>query len=83
MFPSCCFADNAYGSGTEVQYQTNFFDVYNASLRHMPVWAAFGNHDQYKSKASSQRGPYFSAFSMPRQGQAGGGRSGTAAYYRY
>jgi hypothetical protein len=75
-------ADNAYGSGTDWQYQSYFFDKYNQTLRHATLWSAFGNHDRYKSSALTQSGPYFTAFNMPKHGQAGGGRSGTSAYYR-
>ena len=75
--------DNAYASGTEVEYQSTFFDVYRGLLYGVPLWTAFGNHDMLTSKSVLQQGPYYNAFNMPSRGQAGGVPSHTSAYYRY
>ena len=37
--------DNAYGSGTDAEYQRAVFDFYPSVLRSTWLWPALGNHD--------------------------------------
>jgi hypothetical protein len=66
--------DNAYNTGTDVEYQRGFFDVYRSVLRSKVFWPTQGNHD-----ASAQG--YFKVFSLPTRGESGGIASGTERYY--
>jgi acid phosphatase type 7 len=78
--------DNAYNAGTDAEYQTNFFNIYQGSLtKNHVLWPAPGNHD-YANNAARQADhaiPYYSIFSLPTNGQAGGVASATEAYYSY
>lgn len=78
--------DNAYNSGTEQEYSSNFFDIYESNLmRNTPLWPAPGNHD-YANSGSRQNDhavPYFDIFDLPSNGEAGGVPSGTEAFYSY
>jgi hypothetical protein len=67
--------DNAYGAGTEREYQRAVFDMYPQMLARVPVWPAIGNHDAL--------GPYDEFFTLPTQGEAGGLPSGTELYYSF
>ncbi len=75
--------DNAYLSGTDSEYQAAVFDMYPALLRTSVVWPTFGNHDAVSANSSSQSGPYYDMFTLPRNGEAGGLASGTEAYYSF
>ncbi len=75
--------DNAYSNGTDAEYQSAVFDIYPTLLRKSVVWPTMGNHDGYSSTSSSQSGPYFSIFSLPKNAEAGGVASGTEAYYSF
>jgi len=75
--------DNAYERGTDLEYQLMLFDVYGSILRHTPLWPTLGNHDGFTASSSSQTGPYYDIFTLPRAGEAGGVASGTEAYYSY
>lgn len=75
--------DNAYFSGTDAQLETGLFDTYPTLLRRTGFWPSFGNHDAISSDATTLTGPWFDAFSLPRQGQAGGLPSNTEAYYSF
>lgn len=74
--------DNAYGEGTDQQYQENVFEVYPEVFRNTVVWPNPGNHD-YKSVDFSNNGPYFDNFTMPTMGEAGGEPSGEEGYYSF
>ncbi len=78
--------DNAYNSGTEAEYSSNFFDIYESNLmRNTPLWPAPGNHD-YANSGSRQNDhavPYFDIFDLPTNGEAGGVPSQTEAFYSY
>ncbi len=78
--------DNAYNAGTDVEYQTNFFNIYQGSLtKNHVLWPAPGNHD-YANNAARQADhavPYYSIFTLPTNAQAGGVASSTEAYYSY
>lgn len=78
--------DNAYNSGLETEYQTNFFDQYkNDMLKKTVLWPCPGNHD-YANNVTRQNDhnvPYFTIFSLPTAGEAGGVPSGTEAFYSF
>lgn len=67
--------DNAYPSGTDANYQAGVFNIYTNLLRKSVVWPTVGNHDSDPA--------YFSIFSVPQDGEAGGFPSGTAHYYSF
>jgi hypothetical protein len=76
--------DNAYSSGTEAEYNTNFFGVYGGNiLRNHKLYPAPGNHDYYGTSTTSRSGAYYLNFTMPTNGEIGGVPSGTEAYYSY
>jgi hypothetical protein len=75
--------DNAYPSGTDAEYQAALFDFYPELLRRTPLWPTLGNHDGISADSSTQSGPYYSIFTLPRQAEAGGVPSGTEAYYSF
>ena len=75
--------DNAYDDGTDTEYQEAVFDVYPATLRNTPTWSTLGNHDGHTADSASQSGPYYDVFTLPTAGEAGGGASGTDAYYSF
>lgn len=78
--------DNAYSTGTDAEYQTKFFDMYDDKmLKQAVLWPTPGNHD-YASSADRQDDhniPYYSIFTVPKNGEAGGVPSGTEAFYSY
>jgi tetratricopeptide (TPR) repeat protein len=75
--------DNAYNSGTDEEYQRAVFDMYPETLRSVPLWPTFGNHDGISAQSSTQSGPYYDIFTLPADGSAGGVPSGTEAYYAF
>jgi len=76
--------DNAYSSGTDVQYQGALFeDMYEEKLINSVAWSCPGNHDIHSSNSSTQTGPYYDIFSFPKSGESGGLASGTEAYYSF
>jgi hypothetical protein len=82
--------DDAYSYGKDVEYQTNFFNVYKDDLlKKYPLFPSPGNHDYHDEPAESaavqQNGTvaYYQNFSVPDQGEAGGVPSHTKAYYAY
>jgi len=75
--------DNAYADGTDSEYQSKMFNVYGNVLRNTVVWPTLGNHDGHSASSSSQTGPYYNIFTLPRSGEAGGIASGTEAYYSF
>ncbi len=75
--------DNAYTTGTDAQYQAAVFDTYPEMLRQAVLWPSFGNHDALSADSATQTGPYYEAFTLPGQGEAGGAPSGTEAYYSF
>ena len=72
--------DNAYSSGTDAEYQAGLFTPYAQLLRQWVLWPTRGNHDALHSGAN---GDYYSFFTLPQQGEAGGLGSGTEAYYSF
>jgi len=75
--------DNAYLNGTDSEYQAAVFDMYPMMLRNTAPWSTFGNHDAHSADSSSQSGPYYDIFTLPKNGEAGGVASGTEAYYSF
>ena len=78
--------DNAYNSGTDVEFQTNFFDIYQGNLtKNHVLWPTPGNHDYANSIARQADHviPYYDMFSLPKLGEAGGLASNTEAFYSY
>ncbi len=75
--------DNAYGSGTDAQYQSAVFNIYQPILEQTPLWSAFGNHDSYSVDPVTETGPYFDIFSFPENGEVGGVPSGKEAYFSH
>ena len=75
--------DNAYSSGTDIEYKLAFFDVYNEMLKKSVAWSCLGNHDGYTADSDTQSGPYYDFFSFPKEAEAGGIASGTEAYYSF
>ncbi|MCB1688521.1 MAG: metallophosphoesterase family protein [Halioglobus sp.] len=75
--------DNAYTSGTQSQYQDAVFDIYPDILRTSVLWPTLGNHDGISADSSTQSGPYYDIFTLPKAGEAGGLASGTEAYYSF
>jgi len=71
--------DNAYGSGTDAEYQAAVFDFYPTMLRNTVLWPTIGNHDAITSLAS----PYVAMFTLPQNGEAGGVPSGSERYYSF
>ena len=75
--------DMAYGDGADREFQRNFFEVYQRTLRHTVCWPAMGNHEGHTSRGMSQFGPYYDAYVLPTAAEAGGLASGTEAYYSF
>jgi hypothetical protein len=74
--------DNAYGSGTDSEYQSAVFNVYQAALRRWPLWSTLGNHETY-APLIGQAVAYWDIFRLPTLGEAGGVPSGNERYYSF
>ncbi len=74
--------DNAYGAGTDAQYQSAVFDTYSQLLANFFLWPALGNHDAYAGPTFDDL-PYFEIFTLPAGGEVGGVPSGTEKYYSF
>ena len=74
--------DNAYGDGTQQQFQDYFFNIYDTLLRNTNFLITPGNHD-YGSIDLFNNGPYFDMFTLPRNGECGGTPSGQEGWYSY
>lgn len=75
--------DMAYTDGANYEFQRGFFDPYADTLKQVVVWPSMGNHEGYTSRGLTGIGPYYDAYIVPTQGEAGGVASGTEAYYSY
>ena len=75
--------DNAYSDGTDDAYQRAVFEIYPQVLRRTVLWSTLGNHDGHTADSTTESGPYYDIFSLPRNGEAGGVPSRTEAYYSF
>ena len=84
--------DNAYNTGTDAEFQTNFFDVYkNDLLKFYKLYPAPGNHDYGNTTANNTKTgstpansmPYHLNFTVPKAGEIGGVPSGVKNYYSF
>lgn len=75
--------DNAYKKGTDPEYQRAVFEMYPTMLSKSVLWPAFGNHDGKSSNSEDESGPFYDAFTLPKNAEAGGAASGTEAYYSW
>ena len=75
--------DIVYESGTDAEFTTNHFEIYQDILRNTVLWPSFGNHEAESSDSASGTGPYYEAHVLPTAGEAGGSPSGTEAYYSF
>jgi acid phosphatase type 7 len=76
--------DNAYPNGMDNEYQVNFFDMYQSHfLKNNVLWAVPGNHEYYAASRTSRTIPYYSIFTLPKGGEAGGVPSGSESYYSF
>ena len=75
--------DNAYGDGTDDEYRRAVFETYPQVLPSTVLWPTLGNHDGHTADSTTESGPYYDIFSLPRNGEAGGVASGTEAYYSF
>jgi len=79
--------DNAYGSGTDSEYQAAVFDMYPELLQVSALWSTIGNHDRGNASSIMQSGVYYDTFSFPKfassDGMSTGVDSGTEAYYSF
>ncbi len=58
--------DNAYESGTDLEYQNAVFNMYPTLLRQSVVWPTLGNHDGVTADSATQTGPYYDIFTLPK-----------------
>ena len=84
--------DNAYSSGTDNEFQLEFFDIYKDDLlRNKKLYPAPGNHDYGNSSANTGNVgntavlsmPYHRSFSVPTAGECGGVASNSKSYYSF
>jgi len=75
--------DVSQSSGTDAQYQTEFFEAYTDIMRQTALWPTLGNHDGISADSTNEAGPYYDSFTLPAGGEAGGLISGTEAYYSF
>ena len=75
--------DNAYDTGSDLEYQAAVFDMYPTMLRKAVLWPALGNHDTANLDTPAPTLPYFAMFSLPTAAEAGGVVSGTEKYYSF
>src|SRR5688500_3193192 len=80
------FGENAYGSGSEFQYNSKFFGVYGATiLKNHKLYPAPGNHDYANDELmrTSRTIPYYSIFTTPQLGECGGAPSHKPNHYSF
>jgi acid phosphatase type 7 len=79
--------DNTYLGSDDAAYEQGFFSVYakDKFLRQSPLYPATGNHDYDGSDRviENPKAAYYSIFSLPTKGEAGGVPSGSKGYYSY
>lgn len=75
--------DNAYGSGTEEEFQKHLFEIYPEVQRNTVSWPCPGNHDYGSINNLTHDGPYYQLFTMPKNGEAGGVPSNEEGYFSF
>lgn len=78
--------DNAYQNGLDSEYTSAFFNLFEKVWRNTVVWPSPGNHDFSgvgSSNPLTETGPYYDAFTLPTQAEAGGIPSGTETHYSF
>jgi hypothetical protein len=75
--------DMAYENGEDSEFTDRFFSLYEPVLRHIALWTAPGNHEMRSSDSGDETGPYYEAFVLPVNGEAGGVASGTESFYSF
>jgi MYXO-CTERM domain-containing protein len=75
--------DMAYNTGTTTEFTDRFFAPYAPILQNTVCYPTMGNHEGATSDSGTQTGPYYSAYVLPKAGEAGGLPSGTEAYYSF
>lgn len=84
--------DNAYSTGTDAEFQSNFFNIYKDDLlKYNKLYPSPGNHDYGNSSANTGKTgstpalsmPYHLNFSVPSAAQNGGVASNVKNYYSY
>ena len=75
--------DNAYADGTDAEFTSYVFNYYQEAFKKWVLWPTTGNHDLHSASASSQTGPFFDIFTLPKTAQAGGVASNTEAYFSF
>ncbi len=80
--------DNAYENGTDAEFQSNIFDKYPQQFKNIPLHPSPGNHDYANAgylgaDTREFNFPYFSIFTLPDNGEAGGFPSKNKKYYSY
>ncbi len=73
--------DNAYNSGTDLEYQRALFDMYSDMLAGTVAWTTRGNHESFDP--SSQTIPHYDIFTLPENAELGGFPSLDEAYYSF
>ncbi len=68
--------DNAYDAGSDAEYESALFDQYADVLQASPAWPTRGNHDDSLFT-------YWTLFTLPTLGEAGGVASNTESYYSF
>ena len=75
--------DMAYEEGADEEFSGHYFDIYAELIRNTVVWPTMGNHEGITASGVTQIGPYYDAYVVPTQAEAGGVPSGTEAYYSF
>lgn len=82
--------DNAYYTGRDAEFQSNFFNIYKDNLLpKFPMYPSPGNHDYYDGDSTEEKVQhthqvaYFQNFTMPVNGEAGGVASHNPAFYSF
>ncbi len=82
--------DNAYSTGRDAEFQSNFFNIYKDNLLpKYPLYPSPGNHDYYDGDSSEEKVQhthqvaYYQNFTMPVDGEAGGVASHNPAFYSF
>jgi hypothetical protein len=82
--------DNAYYTGRDAEFQSNFFNIYKDNLLpKYPMYPSPGNHDYYDGDSTEEKVQhthqvaYYQNFTMPVDGEAGGVASHNPAFYSF